>query len=168
MALRLTNAVRRGAFHFCASVQLTESKARGRPCAAGMSVAARFSVQNTLIVQRVAAANGGPTAMQTAETRMIFIVGANVRLMEWAALSLFRAGHIPVLGQWFWPLVTSDTAPAEFEYIDTPDPVAERLLGRCDAVLRVDGPAPDADTLLGMARARGMRVFTSLEDAIAG
>src|SRR4051794_26141565 len=27
---------------------------------------------------------------------------------EWAALSLFRAGHIPVMGQWFWPLVTSD------------------------------------------------------------
>ena len=53
--------------------------------------------------------------MQPAETRMIFIVGANVRLMEWAALSLFRAGHIPVLGQWFWPLVTSDMAPADID-----------------------------------------------------
>jgi hypothetical protein len=98
--------------------------------------------------------------MQPAETRMIFVVGANVRLMEWAALSLFRAGHIPVLGQWFWPLVTSDTTPS--------DPVAERLIGRCDAVLRVDGPAPDADSLVVAARARGLRVFTTLEDAIAG
>lgn len=106
--------------------------------------------------------------MQSAETRMIFIVGANVRLMEWAALSLFRAGHIPVLGQWFWPLVTSDTAPADVEFEEIADPVAERLLGRCDAILRVDGPAPDADTLVGLARGRGLRVYTTLEDAIAG
>ena len=107
-------------------------------------------------------------AMQPAETRMIFIVGANVRLMEWAALSLFRAGHIPVLGQWFWPLVTSDVAPEDAEYDQNSDPVAERLLGRCDAILRVDEPAPDSDALLGFARARGLRVYTSLEDAIAG
>lgn len=106
--------------------------------------------------------------MQPAETRMIYIVGANVRLMEWAALSLFRAGHIPVLGQWFWPLVTSDTAPSDTDLRETSDPVAERLIGRCDAVLRVDGPAPDADALVAKARRRGLRVYTSLEDAIAG
>ena len=107
-------------------------------------------------------------AMQPSETRMIFIVGANVQLMEWAALSLFRAGHIPVLGQWFWPLVTSDLAPPDPEFDEFADPVAERLLGRCDALLRVDGPAPDADALVSIARARGMRVYTTLEDAIAG
>ena len=106
--------------------------------------------------------------MQPAETRMILIVGANVRLMEWAALSLFRAGHIPVLGQWFWPLVTSDTAPSDTELFESSDPVAERLIGRCDAILRVDGPAPDADVLVNAARARGLRVFTTLEEAIAG
>ena len=106
--------------------------------------------------------------MQPAETRMIFVVGANVRLMEWAALSLFRAGHIPVLGQWFWPLVTSDTAPPDAEFDETSDPVAERILGRCDALLRVDGPAPEADALVSLARSRGMRVFSTLEDAIAG
>ena len=106
--------------------------------------------------------------MQPAETRMIFIVGANVRLMEWAALSLFRAGHIPVLGQWFWPLVTSDTAPSDAELHESSDPVAERLMGRCDAILRVDGPAPDADAMVSAARSRGLRVFTTLEDAIAG
>jgi hypothetical protein len=109
-----------------------------------------------------------PLPMQAAETRMIFVVGANVRLMEWAALSLFRAGHIPVLGQWFWPLLTSDLAPADSEYDEYCDPVAERLLGRCDAVLRVDDPAPHADSLLSYARARGLRVYTTLEDAIAG
>jgi hypothetical protein len=99
---------------------------------------------------------------------MIFIVGANVRLMEWAALSLFRAGHIPVLGQWFWPLLTSDGTPTDGIFDESADPVAERLLGRCDAVLRVDGPAPNADALVNVARARGLRIFTTLDDAIAG
>jgi hypothetical protein len=41
-------------------------------------------------------------------------------------------------------------------------------MGRCDAILRVDGPAADADALVSMARARGLRVYTTLEDAIAG
>ena len=106
--------------------------------------------------------------MQAAETRMIYIVGANAGLMEWAALSLFRAGHIPVLGQWFSPLVTSDAEPAPPQFDENGDLVAERLIGRCDAVLRVDGPAPEADALVSAARARGLRVFMNLDDAIAG
>ena len=95
---------------------------------------------------------------------MILIVGADVPMMEWAALSLFRAGHIPVLGQWFWPLVTSDTTPST----SGDDLVGDRLLTRCDAILRVDGPAPDADALVRSARARGLRVYDNLDDAIAG
>jgi hypothetical protein len=99
---------------------------------------------------------------------MIFIVGANSGLMEWAALSLFRAGHIPVLGQWFSPLVTSDAEPAPPQFDENGNPIAERLIGRCDAVLRVDGPAPHADALVSAARARGLRVFMNLDEAIAG
>ena len=99
---------------------------------------------------------------------MIFIVGANAGLMECAALSLFRAGHIPVLGQWFSPLVTSDAEPAPPQFDENGNPIAERLIGRCDAVLRVDGPAPDADALVSAARARGLRVFMNLDEAIAG
>ena len=125
-------------------------------------------MQNQLSVQGDTANPGTIGAMQAVETRMIFIVGANVRLMEWAALSLFRAGHIPVLGQWFWPLLTSDNAPADAEFDEYGDPVAARLMGRCDAILRVDGPAADADALVSMARARGLRVYTTIEDAIAG
>lgn len=131
-----------------------------------MPVAAGPVVQKTLIATQTESLRR-PFVMQPAETRMILIVGANVRLMEWAALSLFRVGHIPVLGQWFWPLVTSDTASSE-EFDESGDPIGERLLGRCDAILRVDGPAPEADVLVTMARARGLRVYTSLDDAIAG
>jgi len=105
--------------------------------------------------------------MQAAETRMILIVGANVRLMESAALSLFRAGHIPVLGQWYWPLVATDMA-SDPRFDASGDPVGERLMGRCDAILRVDNPGPDAEMLIGAARARGLRVYTTLDEAIAG
>jgi hypothetical protein len=99
---------------------------------------------------------------------MIYIVGANAELMEWAALSLFRAGHIPVLGQWFSPLLASDAEPAAPQFDENGNPIAERLIGRCDAVLRVDGPAPEADALVSAARARGLRVFMDLDEAIAG
>jgi hypothetical protein len=131
-----------------------------------MAVAAGQGVEKIPGTQTESFGQAPPT-MQPAETRMIFIVGGNIRLMEWAALSLFRAGHIPVLGQWFWPLVTSETA-AEAALDESGDPVAERLLGRCDAILRIDGPAPDADALVTCARLRGMRVYNDLEDALAG
>jgi hypothetical protein len=132
-----------------------------------MPVAATGCVQNSLIATLTDPAGRVSLMMQPAETRMIFVVGTNVRLMEWAALSLFRAGHIPVLGQWFWPLVASDMAnDVTIEAFG--DPVGERLLGRCDAILRVDDPSPQGDALLGVARSRGLRVYDTLDEAIAG
>jgi hypothetical protein len=133
-----------------------------------MSVAAQSRVLNTLPASHTEAFHRWETSMQAAETRMILVVGADARLMEWAALSLFRAGHIPVLGQWFWPLVTSDSASVDGAFDDLADPVGARLLGRCDAVLCVDAPTPGANALVTTARARGMRVYDNLEDAIAG
>ena len=99
---------------------------------------------------------------------MIFIVGANAGVMERAALALFRAGHIPVLGRWFSPLLTSDAESAPPQVDENGAPIAERLIGRCDAVLRVEGATPEADALVSAARARGLRVFMTLDDAIAG
>lgn len=132
-----------------------------------MPVAATSGVQNSPLATLTDTVGKGALLMQPAETRMIFVVGGNVRLMEWAALSLFRAGHIPVLGQWFWPLVASDMA-ADTSIEAFGDPVGERLLGRCDAILRVDSPSAQAEALLDIARARGLRVYDNLDDAIAG
>lgn len=132
-----------------------------------MAVAASPGVQKSLVATLTDPVGRASLMMQPAETRMIFVVGTNVRLMEWAALSLFRAGHIPVLGQWFWPLVAGDMA-ADITIEAFGDPVGERLLGRCDAILRVDDPSPQGDGLLAVARTRGLRVYDSLEDAIAG
>ena len=102
---------------------------------------------------------------------MILVAGGNLRTMEEAAWSLFRAGHVPVLGEWFaWPLVAADEAspPAERAFEEIFQPVAERLLAKCDGILSVDGPASGVDALLATARARGLRIFFSVDDALAG
>ena len=41
-------------------------------------------------------------------------------------------------------------------------PIAERLLARCDAVLRVGGASQGADLMVRVARERGLEVFSSL------
>jgi hypothetical protein len=129
-----------------------------------MAVAAQPGVQKTLRAMQSEPFNRWHNAMQAVEARMILIVGADVPMMEWAALSLFRAGHIPMLGQWYSPLVTSDTAASN----RSDDLVGDRLIGRCDAVLRIEGPSHEADALVCSARARGLRVYNNLDDAIAG
>jgi hypothetical protein len=91
----------------------------------------------------------------------------NVRAMEALALPLFRAGHIPVVGEWFaLPLValagSRQVGDAAFEEVF--HPIAERLLERCDAVLRMGGPSQGADLMVEIARKRGLAVFTRLED----
>jgi hypothetical protein len=95
---------------------------------------------------------------------MILIAGSNVAAMEDAALALFRAGHVPVLGEW----LASPLAAGERTFEDVFTPLLERLIERCDALLRLPGASSDADTLAGLARSRGLRVFYSVEDALAG
>jgi hypothetical protein len=102
---------------------------------------------------------------------MILVAGGNIRMMEEAAWSLYRAGHVPVLGEWFaWPLVAADaeSLPAERAFEEIITPVAERLLVKCDAILSVDGTAAGVESLLALARARGLRVYYSVDDALAG
>ena len=116
-----------------------------------------------------------------AESLMILIAGpyrsgtgddpakmaANVRAMEAYALPLFRAGHVPVVGEWFaLPLVelagSKQVGDAPFNEIF--HPIAERLLARCDAVLRIGGASQGADQMVQSARERGLRVFTRLRE----
>jgi hypothetical protein len=92
---------------------------------------------------------------------------ANVRIMESFALPLFRAGHIPVLGEWFaLPLTelagSRQVGDAAFNEIF--HPIAERLVSRCDAVLRVGGSSAGADEMVSLAQAQGRKVYYRLED----
>jgi hypothetical protein len=109
--------------------------------------------------------------LQPCEVRMMLITGGDLRAMEETAVSVYTAGHIPVLCEWLsYPIVSIGNAPRDQEetFTELLHPIAERLLGRCDAVLRVDGRAAAADMLVALARARGISVYESLQDALAG
>ncbi len=94
-------------------------------------------------------------------------MAANVRRMESFALPIFRMGHIPVLGEWFaLPLVhlagSKQVGDEAFDEIF--HPIAERLLERCDAVLRVGGESKGANLMVEVAHRNGLQVYTRLED----
>ncbi|MGQ0649761.1 MAG: DUF4406 domain-containing protein [Gemmatimonadaceae bacterium] len=89
---------------------------------------------------------------------------ANVRLMESYALPLFRAGHLPVVGEWLaLPLVAlaGSQRIGDDAFNEVFHPIAERLLERCDGILRIGGPSAGADALMDFARTRGIAVFQS-------
>lgn len=91
---------------------------------------------------------------------------ANVRLMESFALRIFRLGHIPVLGEWFaLPLLqlAGSKQLGDEAYQEIFHPIAERLLEKCDAVLRVGGASEGADLMVEVARRNGLQVYTKLE-----
>ncbi|MFE1907315.1 DUF4406 domain-containing protein [Streptomyces gardneri] len=90
---------------------------------------------------------------------------ANVRAMNEAALVLFRAGHLPVTGEALaLPLLEAagGARPGDALFQEVFHPVAERLLSRCDAVLRIGGPSEGADMMVAQAREQGLDVYGSL------
>ena len=94
-------------------------------------------------------------------------LAANVHAMEAYALPLFRAGHVPVVGEWLaLPLValagSRQIGDAAFDEIF--HPIAERLLEHCDGVLRVGGASKGADLMVDTAKAHGLAVFTDLRE----
>jgi hypothetical protein len=91
----------------------------------------------------------------------------NVRVMERYALPIYRAGHLPVVGEWFaLPLVavagSRQVGDAPFNEIF--HPIAERLLERCDAVLRVGGASQGADLMVRLAEGRRLAIYRRLSD----
>jgi len=91
----------------------------------------------------------------------------NVKCMESFALPLFRAGHMPVLGEWMaLPLVHADGSRrvGDDVFNELFHPLAIRLLDKCDAVLRVGGASAGADEMVRIARERGLDVYAALEE----
>ena len=92
---------------------------------------------------------------------------ANVAAMEQFALPLFRAGHIPIVGEWLaLPLVAlaGSTTVGDAAFNEIFHPIAERLVATCDAVLRVGGASAGADEMVRLAQAHGRAVFHRLEE----
>ena len=71
------------------------------------------------------------------------LIAKNVDAMTDASLVLFRAGHLPVMGEWFaLPLIeragSKRIGDAAFDEIF--HPVARRLVAKCDGCLRIGVP----------------------------
>jgi len=69
---------------------------------------------------------------------------------EWLALPIIRAAG---------GIAPGDDVFKAYQY-----PVAQRLLGRCDAVLRIPGQSAGADLDVARAHDLGLPVYTALEE----
>ena len=91
----------------------------------------------------------------------------NLQRLESHALGVYKAGHLPLIGEWVaLPLAqqagsteVGDAISEQYLY-----PVAGRLLERCDAVLRIEGESKGADEDVRIAKERGLPVSFRLED----
>jgi hypothetical protein len=95
------------------------------------------------------------------------LIAANVRAMTDMALRLFRAGHLPVLGEWFaLPLIehAGSRGIGDPIFDEIFHPISRRLVSKCDACLRIGGPSKGADEMVALARSFQKQVFFRYED----
>jgi hypothetical protein len=75
-------------------------------------------------------------------------MAANLRRLEQAAWPIFADGHVPMIGEWValpvWHSAGSGMV-GDALYDQIFHPTAERLIERCDAVLRLPGASTGAD-----------------------
>ena len=95
------------------------------------------------------------------------LIARNVEAMTDASLVLFRAGHLPVMGEWFaLPLIehagSKQIGDAAFNEIF--HPISRRLVAKCDACLRIGGPSVGADEMVAITRSQGKPVYFSLDE----
>jgi hypothetical protein len=91
----------------------------------------------------------------------------NLERLEAAALKLFRAGHIPLIGEWLaLPLLRTagSEKPGDAIYQEISYPVAHRQITKCDAVLRIGGESAGAEDDVKIARGLGLPVYYHIEE----
>jgi len=97
----------------------------------------------------------------------VALMQQNLNRLEEAAWPLFKAGHLPMIGEWVaLPVLQSAGAsgPTDALAEQIMYPTAERLLQRCDAVLRLPGESKGADQDVAIAKSRNLPVYYSLAD----
>jgi hypothetical protein len=93
----------------------------------------------------------------------------NLERLESTALTLFRAGHIPLIGEWLaLPLLkmAGSKKPGDEIYQEISYPVAHRLITKCDAILRMEGDSTGADNDVKVAQQLGVPVYYHIEHII--
>lgn len=95
------------------------------------------------------------------------LIARNVAAMTEASLRLFRAGHLPVMGEWYaLPLIehAGSTTIGDAIFNEIFHPISRRLVAKCDACLRIGGPSAGADEMVALAREHGKVVYLALEE----
>jgi len=95
------------------------------------------------------------------------LIAKNLDRLESFALPIYQAGHIPMIGEWVaLPIMKQAGSrflgdPIAEQYLY---PVASRLIDRCDAVFRIEGPSKGADEDVRLAHQRGLPVYRRVEE----
>ena len=95
------------------------------------------------------------------------LIAANHRAIQLACLELFRAGHLAVNGEDLaLPLaeLAGSTQVGDAAFDEVFHPMGRRLVARCDGVLRLPGASAGSDEMVELARARGVPVWTAVEE----
>jgi hypothetical protein len=95
------------------------------------------------------------------------LMAVNLARLEEAAWPIFRAGHIPMIGEWVaLPVLRSAGATGVADPLaeQVLYPTAQRLLQHCDGVLRLPGDSTGADQDVAIAQQRGLPVYYRIED----
>lgn len=91
----------------------------------------------------------------------------NLRRLEEASWPIFKAGHIPMIGEWvalpIWHTAGGQTV-GDALYDEVLHPTAGRLIERCDAILRLPGESKGADNDVRLAHLRGIPVYYRLSE----
>ena len=95
------------------------------------------------------------------------LIARNVEAMNDAALRLFRAGHLPVLGEWYaLPLIehAGSRVIGDAVFNEIFHPISRRLVAKCDGCWRIGGPSAGADEMVALARQHGRAVYFAFEE----
>jgi len=88
----------------------------------------------------------------------------NLRVLNDAALALFRKGHIPVVGVNAALPVIAAAGGSAAAYDEIMMPMSLALAERCDACLRIGGKSQGADDEVARFAAAGKTVYRRVED----
>ena len=107
----------------------------------------------------------GPYRSGTADKPQL--MAENLRRLEGASYAIFKAGHVPMIGEWvaipIWQVAGGKQVGDEL-YDQIFHPTAGRLLQHCNAVLRLPGDSKGADNDVKIASERGLPVYYRLEE----
>jgi hypothetical protein len=95
------------------------------------------------------------------------LIAENVTAMTETCLRLFRAGHLPVMGEWYaLPLIehAGSQGIGDPLFNEIFHPISRRLVAKCDACLRIGGPSAGADEMVALAKQHGKAVYFAVEE----